>query len=127
MTISLPNSYTEDTLITNAIADATSNGWTLTIQTYTPENSASEASTFGMPRIWVRKVQTESGSYVDGENNRYQVEWCVTMYTPDNSTPDQHGYEMFRNVESAIEYWCLSQWIDPETENIPEQILNIIN
>lgn len=121
LTVSLPNDYTGDMLIKNAIAEATSNEWTLTIQTYTPENSASEASTFGMPRIWVRKVQTENGSYVDNENNRYQVEWCVTMYTPDNSTPDQHGYEQFRSVEAACEYWGLTQWIDPEIENMLEQ------
>ena len=122
LTVSLPSNYAEDEDVISALVTARANGWTLTIQTYTPEAEAT-TTTFGMRRIWVRKAQDENGFYVDTNGTRYQVEWCVEIYSPENKTPDQYGYEMFRNVESAIEYWGLSQWIDPETENIPEQIL----
>ena len=115
ITISLPSDYSLDEKVINSLEVAQSNGWLLTIQTHDP-TSTSTASTFGMQRIWVRKTQDEYGNYTDENNNRWQVEWCVTMYTPDNSTPDQHGYEQFRSVEAACEYWGLTPYIDPTLE-----------
>lgn len=102
LTISLPTNYTESEEVISALETARSNGWTLTIQTYTPEESTSTASTFGMQRIWVRKTQDENGSYVDANGNRFQVEWCVEIYSPENKSPEDLGYEQFRSVESAV-------------------------
>lgn len=123
LTISLPTNYTESEEVISALETARSNGWTLTIQTYTPEESTSTASTFGMQRIWVRKTQDENGSYVDANGNRFQVEWCVEIYSPENKSPEDLGYEQFRSVESAVQYWELTHYVDPTLE---EQF-NIIN
>ena len=116
LTISLPAGYETDEGVTNALDIARSKGWTLTIQTYTPEASESATSTFGMRRIWVRKSQDENGTYVDADGNRFQVEWCVEIYSPDNTTPEDHGYEQFRSVEAAVEYWELTPYVDPTLE-----------
>jgi hypothetical protein len=69
-----------------------------------------------MRRIWVRKNQDENGSYVDTNGNRFQVEWCVEIYSPENKTPEDLGYEQFRSVESAVEYWELTPYVDPTLE-----------
>lgn len=116
LTISLPTGYDVDSEVTAALETARSKGWTLTIQTYTPEESTSTTSTFGMQRIWVRKTQDENGSYVDANGNRFQVEWCVEIYSPENKTPEDLGYEQFRSVESAVEYWELTPYVDPTLE-----------
>ena len=118
LTISLPTGYESDAGVVSALETARATGWTLTVQTYTPEEEASSVATFGMRRIWVRKVQEENGVYVDADGTRYTVDWCVEMYTPDNSTPDMHGYELFRSVEAAVAYWELQPWVDPEAEEL---------
>lgn len=123
LTVSLPTGYDTDAGVIAALETARGNGWTLTIQTYTPEESTSTASTFGMRRIWVRKTQDENGTYVDANGNRFQVEWCVEIYSPENKTPEDLGYEQFRSVESAVQYWELTHYVDPTLE---EQF-NIIN
>lgn len=108
LTISLPTTYQNDSDVMSAIAKAKSNGWTLSVQTYAANTVLT--STYSMERIWVRKIQDDNGNYVDSEGNRYAVEWCVTMYTPDESTPEDHGYELFRSVESAVAYWELEEF-----------------
>lgn len=120
LTISLPSTIVSEDMVTDsavnaALTTARAKGWSITVQSYT-EDATSAASTFGLRRIWVRKTQDESGTYVDAEGNRWQVDWCVTMYTPDDSTPDQHGYELFRSVEAACEYWGLEPYVDPAWE-----------
>ena len=117
ITIALPIAYESDYKVVQALNDAKSNGWTLTIQKFNEETATSTASTFGMQRIWVRKTLGEHGSYVDVDGVRWQVDWCVTMYTPDDSTPDMHGYELFRSVEAACEYWGLEPYVDPDWED----------
>ena len=128
MTILLPitivsGSTVTDSAVNAALTTARSKGWNITVQTYT-EETASAASTFGLRRIWVRKTKDENGSYVDAEGTRWQVDWCVTMYTPDDSTPDMHGYELFRSVEAATEYWGLEPYVDPAWE---EELLTETN
>lgn len=118
LTISLPTGYESDAGVMAALETARANGWTLTVQTYTPEAEASAVATFGMRRIWVRKTQDENGAYIDADEKRWQVDRCVEMYTPDGSTPDQHGYELFRSQEAAVAYWELSPYVDPESENL---------
>ena len=115
LTISLPTGYEQDAAVTESLETARAKGWTLTVQTYTPEAEAA-ATTFGMRRVWVRRTQDEQGGYVDADGTRCQVDWCVDMVTPDGSTPDQHGYELYRSTEAAVAYWELSAWVDPEEE-----------
>lgn len=111
LTVSLPSNYAEDEGVVNALATAQENGWVITIQTH--EAEAGAASTFALRRIWVRKVENEQGSYVDTDGFRWQVEWCVDIVGAD---PEQEGYEPFRSVEAATEYWGLTAWVDPEAE-----------
>ena len=113
LTISLPAGYEQDTAVADSLEEARAKGWTLTVQTYAAEAGA---STFALRRIWVRKTQSEYGGYVDADGVRYSVEWCATMYTPDGSEPDAHGYEPFRSVEAAVEYWGLAPYVAPEAE-----------
>jgi hypothetical protein len=69
-------------------------------------------------------MKDDNGAHIDTDGNRYQVDWCVELYTPDDSTPDQHGYELFRSVDSACEYWGLTPYVYPECE---EELLTETN
>lgn len=124
LTVSLPSSIVSGDTLTDSAVDAAlstarAKGWNITVQTY-EEETASASSTFGFRRIWVRQMQDANGSYVDADGNRWQVDWCVTMYTPDNSTPEDHGYEQFRSIEAAVDYWGLTPYIDPTLEKPTE-------
>lgn len=113
LTVSLPSNYADDEGVVNALATAQENGWVITIQTY--EAEAGTASTFALRRIWVRKRADEQGSYVDTDGFRWQVEWCVDIV---GSSPEAEGYEPFRSVDVAVNYWNLQPWVDPEHEEI---------
>lgn len=115
LTISLPTGYEQDAAVAESLETARAKGWTLTIQTYEAEAAA---TTFGMRRIWVRRVKDEQGGYVDADGVRWSVDWCVDMLTPDGSTPDQHGYELYRSMAAAVAYWELTPWVDPEAEEL---------
>ena len=65
---------------------------------------------------YFRKIQSEYGSYVDAEGVRYAVEWCSCIYSPDNITPEQMGYEQYKNQAEAVEAWGLTPYVDPEAE-----------
>jgi hypothetical protein len=43
------------------------------------------------------------------------VDWCVDIV---GSSPETEGYELFRSVDIAKEYWGLTTWIDPEQEEL---------
>ena len=118
----LPDGWSADVGASAAIEAAKAKGWTIHISMN--EDDEGSFSTYGMRRIWVRREQYENGSYVDADGNRWQVDWCVTMYTPDDSTPDMHGYELFRSVEAACDYWGLTPYVDPEWE---EELLTETN
>ena len=115
LTISLPTGYEQDAAVAESLETARVKGWTLTVQTYEAEAAA---ATFGMRRVWVRRVQDAQGAYVDADGVRWSVEWCADMVTPDGSTPDQHGYELYRSTEAAVAYWELTPWVDPEAEEL---------
>lgn len=118
MKISLPTGYDTDAEATNALDVARSKGWTLTIQTYTPEPNI---MTLDLYDVWVRKIQDENGTYVDAEGTRWLVEWCNCMYTPDGSTERDHGYESFESVDEACNIWGLTTWVDPNAEDLIEE------
>lgn len=114
LTISLPVGYDSDEGVVNALAQAEGNGCVLAIQTY---ETASAATTFALRRVWVRKTQDANGSYVDAENTRWQIEWCVDVIGAD---PETLGYERFRSVEVAAEYWELSPAFEFPEEDLTE-------
>ena len=114
--VSLPSNYLEDEGVTNAIAAANAKGWNIEVASTFEADGAS--ATFALRRIWVRKTQDEQGNYIDADGVRWQVESCVAMYNADGSEPDAHGYEPFRSVEAATEYWDLTAWVDPEQEEL---------
>ncbi len=114
LTISLPVGYDSNEGVVNALAQAEENGCVLTIQTY---EVASAATTFALRRVWVRKTQDANGSYVDAENTRWQIEWCVDVIGVD---PESLGYERFRSVEVAAEYWGLTPVMEFPEEDLTE-------
>ena len=116
LNVSLPSNYLEDEGVTKAIAAANAKGWNIKVASTFEADGAS--ATFALRRIWVRKTQDEQGNYIDADGVRWQVESCVAMYNADGSEPDAHGYEPFRSVEAACEYWGLTEWVDPEQEEL---------
>ena len=116
LTVSLPTGYESDAGVQAALEAAAAKGWDITERTY--EAEASAVATFGMRRIWVRRTQNENGMYVDSDGKRWQVDWCVGMHNHDGSTPEAHGYELYRSVDAAVSYWELEPWVDPEAENL---------
>jgi hypothetical protein len=114
--VSLPSNYLEEEGVTNAIAAANAKGWNIEVASTFESDGAS--ATFALRRIWVRKTQDEQGNYINADGVRWQVESCVAMYNADGSEPDAHGYEPFRSVEVATEYWGLTPWVDPEQEEL---------
>ena len=118
ITLGIHIDYQNDAEVLAAIDNATAKGWTVTTQwTGTP---TSGASTFGFKRIWARKTQDNMGQYVDADGTRWQVEWCDMISAPDGSTPEMHGYELFRSVEAAAAYWELQEYQEPQEEEQAE-------
>ena len=111
LTVSLPVGYDSDAGVVAALVSAQANGCVLTVQTY--EAAASALSTFALRRVWVRRTQDENGTYIAADGSRWQVDWCVTIIGAD---PEQEGYEPFRSVEAATEYWGLEPYVDPAWE-----------
>ena len=116
LTLCLPEGYDADSAVVAALDTARSKGWTIGTRTYTPE-TATASTSYALRRIWVRQMKDDNGAHIDADGNRYQVDWCVELYTPDDSTPDQRGYELFRSVEAATEYWGLEPYVDPNCED----------
>ena len=110
LTVSLPEGYEQDERVVESLAQTEAKGWVLTIQTYAAQAAA---ATFALRRVWVRRVQDENGSYVAADGSRWQVEWCVDVIGAD---PESLGYERFRSVDAATEYWGLVPYEHPEAE-----------
>lgn len=71
---------------------------------------------------YLKKTKREYGNYVDDIGDRYTVEWCSRIYSQDNKTPQQLGYELYCSMEEALNAWKLTPYIDPTLE---EQLINI--
>lgn len=115
LTISLPVGWQEDEDVEDAREQAIANGCTLPVREYTKEASA--AATYTLRRIWVKRTQDNNGSYVDAENTRWNVDWCVDVWGAD---PETLGYERFRSVEAATEYWELTPVMEFPEEDLTE-------
>lgn len=113
ITMGIHIDYQNDAEVLAAIDNATAKGWTVTTQWN--GTATSGVSTFGFKRIWVRKTQdAEYGRYADDNGTRWSVEWCDMLSAPDGSTPEDHGYELFRSVEAAVAYWELAAYEQEE-------------
>ena len=112
LAISLPSNYTEDADVMEALAMAEANGWVFEYRTY---DDTATVSTFALRRIYVRYVQDDLGNYVNADGVRYRVEWCEGVL---GAEPEALGYELFRSVEAACDYWGLTEYVDPAEENL---------
>lgn len=112
----LPTNYEEDEYVMAAIAEISARGWLPDIDTYS-QGGENVASTFAFRRILVRKTPDPEGNYVDSQGVRYFVEKTQTIIGAD---PAELGYEAFRSEESAIAYWELEPYVNPEEELLTE-------
>ena len=116
----LPVGYNENEKINKILNDVKENGWTLIINAYTEWND-SQTTTYSMKRKWVRKSLNENGQYYDEDGNNWLVEWCDSVISSEDKTEEDMGYEIFRSVESACEYWGLTLH---QSEEIPINEIN---
>ena len=116
MTISLLEGYENNEEIIKILNDLRVKGLTISVRTYTNKEIATFSRNF--KNIWVRKIYNENGCYIDKNNIKCDVDWCIEIYSPDNKTPEDFGYEQFRSVDSALSYWELTPYIHPELEEI---------
>lgn len=65
---------------------------------------------------YYKREKTEYGNYVDQSGERYTVLWCSAIYSPSKKTPEEFGYELFEDEETALEAWGLIPYVDPEAE-----------
>lgn len=65
--------------------------------------------------IWVKKTEEEWGNYVDAEGKHYVLDWCHKVYAKNNVTEESLGYKQFENLEEAVKYWNLTEYVDPQT------------
>lgn len=105
LTIALPVGWDSDEAVLEAKTRAETNGCVLPVRDYTDGTSA--AATYAFRRIWVKRRQASGGTYVDATNTRWSIDWCVDVIGAD---PETLGYERFRSVEAAAEYWELTPY-----------------
>ncbi len=110
--VCLPENYKEDEYVAAAIAEAEAKGWIFDTDTY---GEGAAASTFALRRVLVRKTPDAEGNYVDANGARYFVEKTQEII---GAEPEALGYEAFRSVESAVAYWELEPYEDPEEEMV---------
>lgn len=119
LSLMLPEGYNDDENVVSVLESVRKKGWTLTIQTYSDWNET-QSSTFNMNRIWVRKTRDDEGQYLDENGLSWKVEWCHRIYSPENTSEEEMGYEKFISVDAACEYWGL---VPHQLEEIPVEIL----
>ena len=119
-TVSLPVGWQQDAGVVEALAQAEANGCVLPVHEYTEGESA--AATYALRRIWVKRTPDALGGYVDTDGARWQVEWCVDVVGAD---PVELGFERFRSVEAARDFWGLVDYVYPEAEQPENELATI--
>lgn len=116
LTISLPSGWENDETTNACLNIAQAKGWTLTVQTYQEPETA--VSTYSLRRkpviVWCRKAACDIGIYVDAHGDRWQIEWCSAIFSPNGNAPELHGYEPFHSTEEAADTWQLHPYLSPE-------------
>lgn len=111
MGIHIDHKYDEEVLA--AIARMEANGWTMMIQWNGTQTA--QASTFNMGTLIYAKVGERE--LPDGTTEQF-LDWC-------HYTTDTDGYEQFRSLESAYEYFGLEEpYTEAEEELQIEEIEN---
>lgn len=108
--ISLPAGWDKDAKTYASLSRAAERLWNIEVNPTTA--LASTASTYALRRVWVRRQQRETGNYVAADGSRWGIDWCEEVFS--SSTPEELGYERFRSVDAAAEYWGLVPYVDPE-------------
>jgi hypothetical protein len=108
--ISLPAGWEQNSKVHASLSRAAVRLWNIYPRT-TPA-ATSTSTTFALRRLWVRKIADEHGTYVAADGSRWLVEWSEEVFS--SSTPEDLGFERFRSVESAVAYWELQSYVDPE-------------
>jgi hypothetical protein len=110
--ISLPAGWEENSKVHASLSRAAVRLWNVFPRT--TEAASTPATTFSLRRVWVRKIADELGSYVAADGSRWCIEWCEDIFS--SSDPDEMGFERFRSVDAATEYWGLVPYEHPEDE-----------
>ena len=110
--VSVPEGVRDDEVFVAACNAANAKGWNIEVRTY---SDSSTASTYSLRRIYCRKRSSNFGQWVDADGSRWQIDWCVAMY---GAEPEELGYELFRSVAAAAEYWELAEYTESEPIDI---------
>lgn len=105
--LSLPSNANTPDIAEQMASTAETKGWTLTIHEYRKNKSATYSLRRMRESVWCRKTLSEYGLYADNFGNRWQVEYCADIFTPDGTPPSELGYELFETVNEATENWGL--------------------
>lgn len=102
--VSMPVGWQDDEQVLSARSVAEAKGCVLTVVSEHSEDGE-EVSTFALRRLWVRREPNENGEYVDADNVRWRIDSCIDII---GANPEDLGYERYRSVEVAAEYWELT-------------------
>lgn len=113
LSIALPSNWQEDSAVVEALSDAESKGWVIDYRTFDP--TAAPVTTFSLRRVFVRRFADVHGSYVDGTGKRWRIDWCEGVL---GAEPEALGFEPYRSIDAAVDYWELTPYVAPESENL---------
>lgn len=95
-------------------------GWTVAVSGI----GLTESATFSLrSSLYCKKLQDDSGRYVDSDGNRWDVS-SGTIVLRHGIANEQLGYEPFENLESALETWGLMEYVDPRAKEMAEEFNN---
>lgn len=114
LSISLPAGWQENSKVSASLALASVREWDIFPRTTTAVTTAS--TTFALRRVWVRKIADDRGTYVAADGSRWRVEWCEEVFS--SSDPETLGFDRFRSVDAAADYWGLVLYVDPNEDEL---------
>lgn len=95
-------------------------GWTVAVSGI----SLTESATFSLrSSLYCKKLQDDNGRYVDSDGNRWDVS-SGTIVLRHGIANEELGYEPFENLESALETWGLTEYVDPRVKEMTEEFNN---
>ena len=116
MNVSLPVGWQDDEQVLSARFLAEVKGCVLTVVSEHGEDGEA-ASTFALRRLWVKRELDENGAYVDADNVRWRIDSCIDII---GANPEDLGYERYRSVEVAAEYWELTPVMEFPEDDLTE-------
>lgn len=116
MNVSMPVGWQDDEQVHSARSLAEAKGCVLTVVSEHSDDGEA-VSTFALRRLWVRREFDENGAYVDADNVRWRIDSCIDII---GANPEDLGYERYRSVEVAAEYWGLTLVMEFPEEELTE-------